>query len=68
MIYLIVVIAILALFLIVAVIVKPKHIHIEFPSPPRLEWGEKRRAVALPNGDLYIIPQKAKGHFVSLYD
>lgn len=65
-----------ATIFLIAFLVKPNHVHVDFTSipgfarinTPHPNWEEKRRTKLLPNGDTYVIPVGAKGHFVSLYD
>lgn len=74
--FLIGVVGLTSLILLASLFVKPRHIHIDFPFPPgfarintpREDWDATRRTVSLSNGDRYIIPEKAKGHFVLLHD
>lgn len=68
----------IGLIVILAILTKPRtsHSYIVFPYPPgfarintpRDEWDEKRRTVILSNEESYIIPVRAKGHFVLLHD
>ena len=63
--------------LVLAWAVRPAHVQIRFTRippvvarvnrPSRGATAEQRRVV-LPTGDLYIAPEKSKGHFVMVFD